>query len=122
MSNDELQLGKFIVLHREDDIGDRPLNYCEDVMCDASSESSKTKERLAELLKYRDKREMLADISGWTPPKFPVSGYKLAEAGINKGPAFAKVLQYLRQKWKESRYMLGERELLEFVDEAKKSS
>lgn len=122
MSRDELQLGLFIIIHRNDDFDSDPFATCEDLICDLPGGVVKTKEKLVELLKYRNLRETIEKVTTWDPPKFPVNGTRLIELGVPKGPRFAKVLADLRQKWKESRYTLGEEELLKFVDAKKISS
>jgi len=119
MSKDELQHGLFIVHHRNDDFGEDALGVCQDLLCDTPGNADKTKEKVTELLKYRNLRKTIEQMTDWEPPKFPVSGFRLAERGVSKGPKFAMVLQFLRQKWKESRYTLSENELLEFVNDAK---
>lgn len=121
MSKDELQLGLFILAHRNDDFGAKPFDYFEDLICDMPGHPQKAMEKVDELVKYRNLRTVLEELASWTPPKFPVSGLKLAEFGVPRGKQYAKVLGFLRAKWRESRYTLGEEGLLEFVDEAKKS-
>ena len=121
MSKDEFQLGMFVLEHRDDDFGENQFAYCEDLICDMQGTKEKTKERLQELLKYLDHRDTLVKVEQWTPPRFPVSGHRLMERGLLRGPKVSKVLTYLRNKWKESRYTLNEDELLQYLDEAIKN-
>lgn len=120
MSKDELNLGLFITQHRHDDLGDEPVNYFQDLICDTAGNVDKTREKVNELIKYLNQRSVLEELGTWTPPKFPVNGMRLADMGVPKGRQLAEVLSFLRGKWKESRYSLGEDELLLFVDEARK--
>lgn len=120
MSKDELNLGLFITQHRHDDLGDKPVNYFQDLICDTAGNLDKTREKVNELVKYLNQRNVLEELRGWAPPKFPVNGMRLADMGVPKGRQLAEVLGFLRGKWKESRYSLGEDELLLFVDEARK--
>jgi tRNA nucleotidyltransferase (CCA-adding enzyme) len=121
MSNEEKELGLFIVNHRDDDFASRPFDHCQDLICDTPGGSFKTKHRVLELLKYMNDRSTLVRVEEWTPPRFPVRGEDVLDAGVPKGRAVGKVLSFLQQKWKESRYVAGTKELLEFVEEAKRT-
>jgi tRNA nucleotidyltransferase (CCA-adding enzyme) len=121
MSNDEKELGLFIVRHRDDSFGDEPFDHCADLICDVPAGTMKTKQHVCELLKYLDLRPTLDQVNSWVPPRFPVRGEDVLEAGVPKGPSVGKALNFLRHKWKESRYTYGVQELLEFIDEAKKN-
>ena len=121
MSNDEKELALFVVNHCNDDFGSDSFSHCQDLVCDPSGGPYKLKFRVCELLKYLNDRSTLTRVVGWTPPKFPVKGEDVLEAGVPKGRAVGKVLSYLHQKWRDSRYTSESKELLEFVDEAKKT-
>ncbi len=117
MSNEEFRLAVFIINHRDDVIGEDKMRYCQDLLCDTIAQEKKTKEKICELLKYLGKGELLDDFGQWNLPKFPVNGIALLEAGVPKGPKLAKMIAALRQKWKESRYMYTEKDLMGFVPE-----
>merc|ERR1712004_824873 len=121
LSKDELRTGIFIILHREDDMGNNVFKYCQDLLCDTVGKEPKTKDKIAELLKYRGCSDILEQFNEWNLPKFPVSGVTLLKHGVPKGPTLAKVLNGLRQKWKETDYKLNEEELLVYVDEVIKN-
>jgi len=121
MSNEEKEIGLFVVNHREDAFHPDPFSHCQDLICDLPGGSFKTKVRVIELVKYMNDRSLLKRVEEWAPPRFPVHGEDLLEAGVPKGRAVGKVLSFLQQKWKESRYLAGTKDLLEFVDEAKKA-
>lgn len=42
-----------------------------------------------------------ADILGWTPPKFPLTGGSIVARGIQAGPEVARVLQAAERQWIE---------------------
>ena len=121
MSKEELRTGLFTIAHRGDDLGSNPLRQCQDLYTDTAGKEPKTKEKICELLKYLNKRELLKTFSEWEPPRFPVTGYNLIQMGVGKGPLFAKILNGLRQKWKESGYTASLDELLSHVEEMKKT-
>lgn len=120
LSKEELRTGIFIIMHREDDMGPSPMKYCQDLLCDTVGKEPKTKDKICELLKYLGKGDILEQFNTWNLPKFPVSGVRLLESGVPKGPTLARALNGLRQKWKETDYKLSEEELLKYVDEVKK--
>ena len=122
LSRNELQLGLFIVEHRHDDFGADPLRYCQDLFCDAAGKDPKLKDRICELLKYRNCRDVLHEFDSWTPPRFPVGGVRLLERGVKKGPTLARTLDALRAKWKESGYTLTEDQLLDMLDDVQKKT
>ncbi len=90
-------------------------------MCDTVGKEPKTKDKIIELLKYRGMPEVLSDFVDWDLPRFPLSGHRLLERGVEKGPKLAKTLAALRQKWKESKYTYTQEDLLAFVDELKET-
>ena len=111
LSRDELRLATFILTFRSDTPDDL-FSYCEDLLCDVVAKEPKSKERICELLKYWNQRDTLQQFTAWQAPKFPVSGFKLIEAGVPKGPMLAKTLNELRKVWKQSRYTKTADELL----------
>lgn len=121
MSNEEKELALFIVGHRDDDFGPEPFEHCCDLICECHDNVARRKRCLCELLKYRNLRSTLEKVVDWTPPRFPVRGDQVLLAGVPKGRMVGKVMTYLQQKWKESRYTLDAEELLKFVEEAKRN-
>lgn len=119
MSRDEQRLGLFIIQHRGDDFGSDPFHHCQDLLCDTAGKEPRTQDRICELLKYLDNREVLKRFKAYTPPKFPITGYQLIEKGVPKGPIFAKILAALRDIWKKSNYTLSAEELMDYVEELK---
>jgi len=122
MSNEEKELAQFIIGHRDDDFGPEPFEHCRDLVCECRNNNPARRRRcLCELLKYCNLRSTLEKVVDWTPPRFPVHGDQILLAGVPKGQMVGKVMNYLEQKWKESRYTLDATELLKFVDEAKRN-
>jgi len=121
MSNEEKELGLFIVGHRNDDFGSEPFEHCQDLVCDFHDHTARRKRHLCELLKYLNLRPTLERVVDWVPPRFPVRGDQVLLAGVPRGPAVGRVLTYLQQKWKETRYQLDAEELLKFIEEAKQN-
>ena len=119
MSRDELRHGVFVINHREDNPGDNAFRYYKDLLCDTAGKEPKSKEKICELLKYTGQRAVLEQFSAWNLPRFPASGHRLLEAGVQKGPALAKTLSALREKWKESEYTYTESDLMVFVEQMK---
>jgi len=121
MSNEEHELALFIIGHRDDDFGPEPFEHSCDLICELHRNMNKGKRHVCELLKYLNLRSTLEKVVDWTPPRFPVRGEEILLAGVPKGPMVGKVLLYLQQKWKETRYTLDADELLKFIEEAKRN-
>jgi len=121
MSNEEKELGLFIISHRDDEFGAEPFEHCRDLICDFSDNPMRRKRQVCELLKYLDLRSTLEKVVDWSPPRFPVRGDQVLLAGVPRGPSVGKVLAFLQQKWKESRYEMDAEELLKFIEEAKRN-
>ncbi|ESO01356.1 hypothetical protein HELRODRAFT_174911 [Helobdella robusta] len=96
------------------------LIKCEDLLVEEPSNLLKAKSRILELLKYFNLRDALKQFGDWTPPKFPVSGVRLIEVGVPKGPQFSRELSRLKEIWKQSRFTKTEEELLQCVKIKKK--
>lgn len=71
--------------------------------------------KVLELLKYQGERKLLAELSRWSVPRFPVSGHDLRRLGVTSGKEIGTTLQELRDVWKKSRYQLGKEELLSTI-------
>ena len=119
MSKNELRLGLFIIKHRDDEIGDNKMRYCQDLMCDTMGKEPKNKEKIVELLKYMGHLSVIGQFEQWILPKFPINGIALLEAGIPTGPELATALDTLKQKWKDSNYTFTEKELMELAGKFK---
>ncbi len=113
ISNFELSMGLFLMLHREDDLGKDTLRYCQDLTCDTAGKEPKNKEKIIELLKYTGHHEVIDSFKQWNLPNMPVNGVTLLEAGVPRGRKLAIALDALRKKWKESNYTSTREQLLE---------
>lgn len=71
--------------------------------------------KVCELLKYQGEEKLLAELSRWSIPRFPVSGHDLRRMGVTSGKEIGATLQELRDIWKKSRYQMEKDELLSYV-------
>ncbi|XP_063767078.1 CCA tRNA nucleotidyltransferase 1, mitochondrial isoform X2 [Eleginops maclovinus] len=74
-----------------------------------------TQHKVCELLKYQGEDKLLAELSRWSVPRFPVSGHDLRRMGITSGKEIGSTLQDLREVWKKSGYQMDKDELLSHV-------
>ncbi|KAJ3602235.1 hypothetical protein NHX12_029994 [Muraenolepis orangiensis] len=74
-----------------------------------------TKLKVCELLKYQGEARLLANLSAWSLPCFPVSGYDLMRLGVTSGKEIGSALQELRDVWKKSHCQMDKEELLSYV-------
>lgn len=60
-----------------------------------------------------DLEQAVVLLESWTPPRFPVGGRDLREAGIPSGPELGRRLAELEKRWIESDFTLSKAQLLE---------
>lgn len=117
VSREEKTLALFLVKYRRElcKSQDDPdsLKPFTDFIFDSRELDSQSK--VCELLKYQDEEKLLAKLSGWSVPRFPVSGHDLRRLGVTTGKEIGAMLQELRDIWKNSRYQMDKDELLSHV-------
>lgn len=116
LSNTERNLGKFVTEHRKPK-GQHALKPYQDMLVSCPSLTSKETLRgqIVELLHYEGHHHLAEDISAWTIPQFPLTGYHLKKHGLKPGPEFGRTLGQLKQIWKDSYYVANEQDLLERI-------
>lgn len=117
VSREEKNLGLFLVKNRQDlcKNHDEPdgLKPFTDFIIDSREVDAQSK--ACELLKYQGEKKLLAELSRWSIPRFPVSGHDLRKMGITSGKEIGTTLQDLRDIWKKSCYQMDKEELLSHV-------
>ncbi|XP_049434726.1 CCA tRNA nucleotidyltransferase 1, mitochondrial [Epinephelus fuscoguttatus] len=117
VSKEERTLALFLIKHRRElrKSEDEPdsLKPFTDFIID--SRELDTQSKVCELLKYQGEEKLLAELSRWTIPRFPVSGHDLRKMGITTGKEIGTTLQKLRDIWKRSGYQMDKDELLSYV-------
>ena len=79
-------------------------------------EPQKVKPRMLEYVRAAGLPRHYAELSRWTPPRFPVRGSALVERlALSPSPIVARVTNALRDRWRDSRYSLDEAALLELA-------
>ena len=117
LSNAEKQLGRFITTNRQlPDNTEFPLKPYQDILVSCPSKyAEQLRRQVVELLYYQGNFELIRDITEWKIAEFPVNGNDLKQYNIKPGPTFGKILNRLKELWKESYYTLSRQELLEKV-------
>ncbi|KAG8536131.1 hypothetical protein GDO81_027050, partial [Engystomops pustulosus] len=117
ISREEKALALFLLKERKTLTADlseqEPLKPFQDYVID--SRETDAHRKVCELLKYQGEERLLAQMERWTLPRFPVSGHDLRRMGISSGKEIGRILQELRERWKESGYQAGKEELLNTV-------
>ncbi|KAA8593504.1 hypothetical protein FQN60_009620 [Etheostoma spectabile] len=67
------------------------------------------------IIDYQGEEKLLAELSRWSIPRFPVSGHDLRRMGVTSGKEIGATLQELRDIWKKSRYQMDKDELLSYL-------
>jgi hypothetical protein len=57
-------------------------------------------EKIAEVLKYINATDLIQTLSEWPVPVFPINGKIIATKKIPKGPAYTRILNELKEIWK----------------------
>lgn len=91
------------------------LDFNPDTVNIFQSREADNQNRVFELLKYQGEQKLLAELSKWSIPRFPISGHDLRRMGITSGKEIGSTLQQLRDVWKKSRYRMEKDELLSYV-------
>lgn len=105
----ERDLGLFVINNRGK-LSD--LKRCKNQLVDSKAKPQDCKVWIEEVLKYENNLALLEEFSKWEPPKFPVGGNDLKEAGCPQGKMFSAILQKMKETWKESDFTLGKEELM----------
>ena len=100
-SNEEKKMAEFILDHRNvlgNGIEDilKPFKF---ILVD-NVKDGKIKEKLVNLLKYLNRLDLIEYFNSWEIPIFPITGDMLIGKNVKKGPLFSKVLNTLKEMWK----------------------
>ncbi|KAM6947392.1 CCA tRNA nucleotidyltransferase 1, mitochondrial isoform 1-T2 [Lycodopsis pacificus] len=117
VSREEKTLALFLVKHRRElrkseDEPDCLVPFTDFIF---DSRDLDTQSKVCELLKYQGEDKLLAELSRWSVPRFPVSGHDLRRLGVTSGKEIGATLQQLRDIWKKSRYQMDKDELLSYI-------
>ncbi|XP_044156956.1 CCA tRNA nucleotidyltransferase 1, mitochondrial [Bufo gargarizans] len=117
ISKEEKGLALFLLKERRtltaDHTDRQPLKPFQDFVID--SRETDAQKKVCELLKYQGEEQLLRQMEKWTLPRFPVSGHDLRRMGVSSGKEIGRILQELREQWKESGYKADKEELLNAV-------
>ncbi|OCT85734.1 hypothetical protein XELAEV_18023904mg [Xenopus laevis] len=117
ISKEEKNLALFLLQQRKELTAERtdeaPLKPFKDYVVDSREPDAHRK--ICELLKYQGEEQFFREMEAWTLPRFPVSGHDLRRMGISSGKDIGRILQELREHWKESGYQASKEELLNRV-------
>ena len=116
LSNEELRNAAFIIEHRNDERGDDVMRSCAQTFSLLGGESDKyLRFRMQELIKYWGEAETLKKFEAWRAPELPVNGRDLVEAGVQRGPAMAWIIEQLRLEFARSDFQASRDVLLQSV-------
>ncbi|CAF0710220.1 unnamed protein product [Brachionus calyciflorus] len=108
-SNEEKRIAEFLFRYRDEYkkiVSEEDNKSLEDklkpfkfILVDCVKDA-KIHEKLIELLKYVNRFEFVKHLENWPIPNFPIGGEMLSKKNIPKGPIFSKILNILRENWK----------------------
>merc|ERR1712226_328214 len=90
----------------------KPIRTYQWLAVDSKAKPQDTRLYIDQVLQYRGDLALAEQFSGWDPPRFPVRGDHLKEAGCPPGKIMSVVLARLKQQWKESDFQIEVDELV----------
>jgi len=118
LSGNERDNALYVVTHRQDKplIDQDPLRSYQYLMVDGKTRD--TRQFISEVLSYRGDKQLLQAFQNWQPPKFPITGNHLKEAGAPPGKAMSIVLSKLKDEWKQSNFTMDVDTLISHIPDA----
>jgi hypothetical protein len=105
-SNEEKKVAEFFFAYRdlrptlEAYSVDEKLKFFKFIIVD-NFKDARIYEKIGEVLKYINASELIEPLTEWPVPVFPINGKIIANKKIPKGPAYTRILNELRELWKE---------------------
>ena len=124
LSNAERALGKFVTEHRVPKPHEAPLKPYQDMLVSTTSSQVRQiqKGHIVQLLHYQGRHALGEEMQQWLVPEFPVTGAHLKQCAIKPGPEFGKILNSLKQIWKDSYFTSSKDDLLGKVEQIRKKT
>lgn len=110
----ERDLALFIVEHREPKLHSKPLFPYQQILIKTKYRVKEVRQWIIEVLKYNNSK-YLTEFENWQPPKFPINGAMLKEAGMEPGKMMGIVMDELKRVWVDSDFSVSAEELLQQV-------
>lgn len=95
----------YIVEHRENKEGARPLLPYEKLVLNTKIKQKDAVDYVREVLKYRGDEKLLEEFNGWEIPRFPMSGKILKDNGVPPGKMYGAIISKLKDIWIDNNYM-----------------
>jgi tRNA nucleotidyltransferase (CCA-adding enzyme) len=101
LSNDEKKLSEFIIKYRNDTVeeAEDELKPYKCLLVDYNKDN-KISEKITQLLLYKGNFKLIDKLLEWKVPLFPIHGDQIAKLGVPKGPIFSKIINELKEFWK----------------------
>ena len=105
-SNEEKRFADFLFLYRDaakeaKNLGDYEarLKVMKNIMVD-NIKDGQIREKIGQLLKYSGNIDLMEYLQSWSIKVFPITGAHIESKKIPKGPIYAKILNDLKEFWK----------------------
>ncbi|XP_063539129.1 CCA tRNA nucleotidyltransferase 1, mitochondrial [Cydia strobilella] len=95
----------YIVEHRENKEGTRPLLPYEKLVLNTKIKQKDAVDYVREVLKYRGDEKLLEEFNRWEIPRFPMSGKILKDNGVPPGKMYGAIISKLKDVWIDNNYM-----------------
>ncbi|XP_026685002.1 CCA tRNA nucleotidyltransferase 1, mitochondrial [Diaphorina citri] len=95
LSTYEKDLARFIINHRHDVSSDpHPLRLYQNLLLFSKLKATTMREYIVELMKYKEKSELIKDFHKWRLPTFPMNGNIIRQYGTVGGKDLGKVTNF----------------------------
>ncbi|XP_039758121.1 CCA tRNA nucleotidyltransferase 1, mitochondrial isoform X2 [Pararge aegeria] len=103
-SSYERDMAYFIVEHRGEKEGSRPLLPYEKLVLNTKIKQKDAVDYVREVLKYRGSENLLEQFNSWDIPRFPVDGKILKDNGVPPGKMYGRIINKLKDIWIDNEY------------------
>uniref|UniRef100_A0A8D8ZH62 CCA tRNA nucleotidyltransferase 1, mitochondrial n=2 Tax=Cacopsylla melanoneura TaxID=428564 RepID=A0A8D8ZH62_9HEMI len=109
----ERDLGIFIIQHRHSVSSDpHPLRLYQNLLLFSKLKANQMREYINELLRYKEKSDLIKDFQDWRLPPFPLNGNIVRQYGTVGGKDLGVVIQAMKQHWSSLDFKPTREELL----------
>ncbi|XP_034833936.1 CCA tRNA nucleotidyltransferase 1, mitochondrial [Maniola hyperantus] len=114
-SSYERDMAYFIIEHRDEKEGSRPLLPYEKLVLNTKIKQKDAVDYVREVLRYRGAEKLLQQFNSWDIPRFPISGKILKDNGVPPGKMYGPIIKELKDVWIENQYKQTTEDLVKLL-------
>ncbi|XP_023934768.1 CCA tRNA nucleotidyltransferase 1, mitochondrial isoform X2 [Bicyclus anynana] len=114
-SSYERDMAYFIVEHRGEKEGARPLLPYEKLVLNTKIKQKDAVDYVREVLKYRGSEKLLQQFNSWDIPRFPINGKILKDHGVPPGKMYGPIINRIKDIWIDNEYKQSTADLVKLL-------